>query len=47
MTRSPQYPSDPEPRRTRRITLAVITAIIAGATRALTHWLINHLTTDN
>ncbi|MEV7630283.1 hypothetical protein [Actinoplanes sp. NPDC089786] len=43
MTRSPQHPSDPKP---RRITLAVITGIVAGATRALTNWLLDHLT-DN
>lgn len=44
--RSPQHPNNPEPRRTR-ITLAVITAILAGAARALTGWLLDHLTTGN
>ncbi|MBW6436907.1 hypothetical protein KZ829_24485 [Actinoplanes hulinensis] len=44
MTRTPQHPDDPEPRRTR-ITLAVITAALAGATRALTTCLLDHLTT--
>ena len=47
MTRHPQHPSDPEPRRTRRFTLAVVTGILAGATRALTDWLLDHLTTGN
>jgi hypothetical protein len=46
MTRSPQQPRDPEPYRTR-ITLAVITGILGGTTRALTSWLIDHLTTGN
>jgi hypothetical protein len=46
MTRTPQQPRDPEPYRTR-ITLAVITGILAGTTRALTSWLIDHLTTGN
>ena len=46
MTRSPQHPSGPEPRRTR-ITLAVITGVVAGATRALTAWLLDHLTTGS
>lgn len=46
MTRSPQHPSDAEQRRTR-ITLAVITGILAGTTRALTGWLLDHLTTGN
>jgi hypothetical protein len=46
MTRAPQHPTDPEPRRTR-ITLAVITGVVAGATRALTSWLLDHLTTGN
>jgi hypothetical protein len=46
MTRSPQYPHDPKQRRTR-ITLAVITGVLAGATRALTGWLLDHLPTGN
>ena len=46
MTRSPQHPHGPEQRRTR-ITLAVITGIFAGATRALAGWLLDHLTTGN
>ena len=46
MTRPPKHPRSTEPRRTR-ITLAVITGIIAGATRALTSWLLDHLTTGN
>ena len=43
MTRSPQHPGESEQRRTR-ITLAVITGVFAGATRALTGWLLDHLT---
>ncbi|MEU5940966.1 hypothetical protein ABZ807_17635 [Micromonospora sp. NPDC047548] len=46
MTRSPQHPHGPQPRRIR-ITLAVITGVLAGATRALTGWLLDHLSTDN
>jgi hypothetical protein len=46
MTRSSQHPTDPEQRRPR-ITLAVITGVLAGATRALTGWLLDHLTTGN
>jgi hypothetical protein len=46
MTRYQQRPSDPEPRRTR-ITLAVITGVLAGATRALADWLLDHLATGN
>ncbi|MFI0797019.1 hypothetical protein ACH4OY_30705 [Micromonospora rubida] len=46
MTRSPQHPHGPQPRRTQ-ITLAVITGVLAGATRALTGWLLDHLSTDN
>lgn len=46
MTRSSQQPRDPEPYRTR-ITLAVITGILAGITRALTSWLLDHLTAGN
>ncbi|GIF17180.1 hypothetical protein [Actinoplanes teichomyceticus] len=46
MTRPPQHPSSPEPRRTR-ITLAVISGVLAGATRALTGWLLDHLSTGN
>ncbi len=44
MIRPPQHPIDPEPRRTR-ITLAVITGVISGATRALTSWLLDYMTT--
>lgn len=44
MTRHQRHPRDPDERRTR-ITLAVITGLIAGATRALTGWLLEHLTT--
>lgn len=46
MTLSPQHPDGPEPRRAR-ITLAVITGILAGATRAVTGWFLDHLTTGN
>jgi hypothetical protein len=46
MTRSPQHPSDPEQRRAR-FTLAVITGVLAGATRAVTSWLLDHLTTGS
>lgn len=46
MTRSPQHPRGPEERRTR-ITLAVITGLLAGATRALAGWLLEHLTNSN
>ena len=46
MTRSTQHPNDPEQRRTR-ITLAVITGVLAGATRALTSWLLDHLATGS
>jgi hypothetical protein len=44
MTGSPQHTRDPQQRRTR-ITLAVITGVVAGATRALAGWLLDHLTT--
>jgi hypothetical protein len=46
MTQSTQHPSDPEQRRTR-ITLAVITGTVAGATRAVISWLLDHLTSGN
>ncbi|WP_167368180.1 hypothetical protein [Streptomyces agglomeratus] len=46
MTRSPQHPPGPDERRTR-ITLAVIAGLLAGATRALAGWLLEHLTTGN
>ncbi|SNS58068.1 hypothetical protein [Actinoplanes regularis] len=46
MTRSPQCPRDPEQRRTR-IALALITGALAGATRALAGWLLDHLTNAN
>ena len=41
MTRTPHPHRDLQ--RTR-ITLAVLTGIVAGATRALAHWLLDHLT---
>ena len=46
MTRTSQHPRDPEPRHAR-ITLAVITAILAGSARAVTSWLLDHLITGN
>ncbi|MFF3869748.1 hypothetical protein [Micromonospora sp. NPDC001898] len=46
MTQSPQNPDGPQPRRTR-ITLAVITGVLAGTTRALADWLLDHLATGN
>jgi hypothetical protein len=46
MTRPPQQHRNAEPCRTQ-ITLAVITGILAGATRALTDWLLDHLTSGN
>ncbi|MFI1989069.1 hypothetical protein [Actinoplanes sp. NPDC020271] len=46
MTRSPQHPDGPQPRRTR-IILAAITGILGGATRALTTWLLEQLTANN
>ncbi|PWK39199.1 hypothetical protein BC793_12335 [Actinoplanes xinjiangensis] len=42
MARSPHHSENPEP-RSKRITLTVITAVIAGAARALTSWLLDHL----
>ena len=45
MTRTPYQHRDPDPQRAR-ITLAVITSILAGATRALTQWLLNQLTAN-
>ncbi len=48
MTRSPQHPNDPDTEQHRaRITLAVITGILAGASRALSGWLLDHLTTGS
>jgi hypothetical protein len=46
MTSSSQHPHGPEQRRTR-ITLAVITSVLAGITRALTSWLLDHLIAGN
>lgn len=46
MTRHPYRPSDPDERRSR-IALAAITGVLAGATRALTGWLLDHLTTGS
>jgi F0F1-type ATP synthase assembly protein I len=46
MTRSPQSPRDPEQRPTC-IAFAVITGALAGATRALVGWLLDHLTNAN
>jgi hypothetical protein len=46
MTRFPQQDHDPDPRRAR-ITLAVITGILAGAARALASWLLDRLTAGN
>jgi hypothetical protein len=46
MTRSPQNPDGPQPRRTR-IILAVITGILAGVARALTTWLLDQLTASS
>jgi hypothetical protein len=46
MTQSPQHPTGPEQPRTR-ITLAVIIGVLAGVTRALTAWLLDHLTIGN
>lgn len=43
MTRIPHQHRGPDPKHTR-ITLAVITGIVAGATRTLTNWLLNRLT---
>jgi hypothetical protein len=42
MTRSPQPPTNPRERR-MRITLAAVTGILAGATRALADWVIDHV----
>jgi hypothetical protein len=46
MNRSQPHPSDPGERR-NRITIAVITSLLAGAARALVDWLLNHLTTGS
>ncbi|MFI6078974.1 hypothetical protein ACIA5C_46445 [Actinoplanes sp. NPDC051343] len=43
MTRPQHDHSGPDKRRTR-IALAAITGLVAGATRALTGWLLEHLT---
>ncbi|MER6787956.1 hypothetical protein ABT330_25620 [Streptomyces sp. NPDC000658] len=45
MPSSPQY-RGPDERRTR-ITRAVITGLLAGIVRALTGWLLEHLTGGN
>jgi hypothetical protein len=42
MTRSSQPPSRPDERRAR-ITLAAITGLLAGASRAVAEWLLDHL----
>jgi hypothetical protein len=42
MTRSPRHPGSPSDHRTR-IALAALTGLLAGATRAVTDWLLNHL----
>ncbi|MFD1364975.1 hypothetical protein [Actinoplanes sichuanensis] len=44
MTRTSPHSHDPGPRRAR-ITLAVITAVLAGAVRAVISWLLDHLIT--
>ena len=44
MTRPPHHPRRPNERRTR-ITLAAITGLLAGTSRALAGWLLDHLTT--
>jgi hypothetical protein len=44
MTRPQHHPGRPGDRRTR-ITLAAITGLIAGATRAILDTLLHHLTT--
>lgn len=46
MTRFPQHPNGREEHHTR-ITLAVITGVLAGATRALASWLLDHLATGS
>lgn len=43
MPRSPRSPGNPDNRRTR-LALAAITGLLAGATRAIVGWLIEHLT---
>lgn len=43
MNRPPRH-GRPDERRTR-ITLAVITGAVAGVTRAVSTWLLDHLTT--
>ena len=42
MTRTPYDPPGPHENRTR-IVLAVLTGLIAGATRAITDYLLGHL----
>jgi hypothetical protein len=42
MTRTPQDPAGPNENRTR-IALAALTGFLAGVTRALTDWLLDHL----
>ncbi|WP_269058922.1 hypothetical protein [Catellatospora paridis] len=37
-------PTQDQPDRRTRITLAVITGFVAGATRAVADWLLDHLT---
>lgn len=45
MIRSRQHPNT-EPRRSR-LTIAMITGVVTGASRALTSWLLDYLTTGN
>jgi len=42
MTQDQQRPDDPKQGRTR-IALAALTGLVAGVSRALTHWLLSHL----
>jgi hypothetical protein len=46
MIRSPQHSYSPEPRRDR-ITLAVITGVLSGVSRAVVSWFLDQLTTGN
>lgn len=43
MTRNKRHPRRPDDRSTQ-ITLAVLTGLIASAVRAVTDWLLHHLT---
>jgi hypothetical protein len=42
MTRPQQHPDGPRENRTR-IALAALTGLLAGASRAITDWLLHHL----